>query len=321
MKNKICFSIFKADSCIRCKPKINHLKPPEMNNIIDQQKCTQCNLCVEICPNNILGIDHEKRIYFIPERESICIACGQCMAVCESEAITVNGLSYDKDFFDLPENKIDYNLFRDFIANRRSIRNFRNKAVPDELVSKILDTVSFAPFGASPKKMHITVVNDREIIETSLPFVEQFLTDIVKWIENPIASFMMKKGGGKEAFSTVKNFLYPMIKKGNYQLETGDHITRNAPTLLLFHAKKDAEEHTSNSLIYATYLMLAAHALGLGTLMNGIIPPAVNHVKELRRIFQIPDDHNTVITLLMGYPKYKYKRAIYRQNHRIHHVN
>jgi nitroreductase len=276
---------------------------------------------VEICPNKILGIDQEKRVYFLPEKESICMECGQCMAVCASAAITVDDLSYEKDFFDLPENKVGYKLFMDFIANRRSIRNFKKTAVSDELVNQILESVSFAPFGAAPEKMHITVVNNREIIESALPLIEQFLTNIIKWIENPIAAFMMKSGGNRESFHTVKNFLYPIIKKGNYQLKSGDHITRDAPLLFLIHAETGAEEHTSNAMIYATYMMLAAASLGLGTLMNGIVPPAVNHVADLRHLFRIPDDHDTVISLLVGYPKYKYHSAILRKKHTLHFIS
>lgn len=291
-----------------------------MNNSIDQKECTQCHLCVEICPNKIIGINTKKEVYFISERESICLECGQCMAVCESQAVTVDGLTYEKDFFDLPENNVNYELFKDFLAHRRSIRNFKKQEIPEDLINKILDSVSFAPFGASPEKMHITVVSNRGTIETALPHLERFLTQIVKWIENPVASFMMKRSANREQFNTVKNFLYPIIRKGNYELKTGDHITRNAPALLLFHAEKGAEEHTSNSYIYATYVMLAAQALGLGTLMNGIIPPAVNHMAELQQIFQIPKDHEVVISLLVGYPKYQYKRAIYRQKHILHHT-
>ena len=81
----------------------------------------------------ILGLNDKGEVHFIQERESICLKCGQCMTICSTKAISVNGLSYENDFIDLPQNNIDYNSFIDFLANRRSIRNFKDKAVPDEV--------------------------------------------------------------------------------------------------------------------------------------------------------------------------------------------
>ena len=284
-----------------------------MENNINQEICNKCKFCIEVCPSNVIGINTKEEVYFIPERESICINCGQCMAVCSTKAITVNGLSYDNDFIDLPENNIDYKNFIDFLANRRSIRNFKNKPVSNEIINQILNSISYAPYGAEPQKINITVINNRKKIETALPYISKFLDDIIKWVENPIASFMIKRKKGQETFNTIKNHLYPIAKLENYKLKFGDRITRDAPSILIFHAKKGAEEHTNNSLIYATYSILTAHALGLGATMIGIVPAAINKVKEIREIFQIPEENEAIISVIIGYPKYKYKRAIKRK--------
>ncbi|MCJ7688124.1 MAG: nitroreductase family protein [Clostridiaceae bacterium] len=288
-----------------------------MDSNINQEICTKCKLCIEVCPCNILGTNETAEVYFKPERKSICLNCGQCMAVCGSKAITVNGLSYANDFIDLPENNIDYNKFVDFLANRRSIRNFKDKPIPNHIIDKILDSISYAPYGAEPNKMNITVVNDRKKIESVLPHLEKFLDNIVKWIENPVVYYMIKRRNDPEKFNTLINHLYPMAKLGNYKLEFGDRITRNAPALIIFHAKRDAESHTDNSLIYATYTMLAAHSIGLGATMIGIVPNAINKVKEVRDIFLIPDENEAVMSVIIGYPKFKYKRTIKRKNKNI----
>lgn len=235
------------------------------------------------------------------------------MAVCNTKSIVVNGLAYDIDFKDLPQNNVDYNTFINFLANRRSIRNFEDKAVPDDIIQKVLDSISFAPYGAEPKKTQITVVNDRKIIESALPYIEIFLDKIVKWIEHPIASRIMKRRNSPEKYNTVKNHLYPIAKYGNYKLKDGDRITRNAPAIIILHAKTDAEEHTNNSMIYATYLMLAAHSLGLGATLIGIVPPSINKIREVRDIFRIPDENEAIISIILGYPKISYKRAIVRK--------
>jgi nitroreductase/NAD-dependent dihydropyrimidine dehydrogenase PreA subunit len=292
-----------------------------MKNFINKAACTQCRLCVEICPCHIFGVNDQKEVYVIHERESICQICGQCMAVCKEEAIRIDGLSYEKNFPDLPETYVGYQDFVDLLSTRRSVRKFQNKAVPDDIMNQILDSIAFAPFGAMPEKMHITVVNNRAKIEESLPYFVEFLNNMVRWMENPITSFLIKSRSKKETFNTVKNHLYPILKMESYSKEYGDRITGNAPALLLFHAEKGAEEHTDNALIYATYAMLAAQSLGLGTTMMGILPPAINTAKALKKIFMIPKNHETVISLILGYPKYHYHKAIKRNSHQIHWVS
>ncbi len=206
---------------------------------------------------------------------------------------------------------------QDFLATRRSIRNFKDKPVPKEMIQQIIDSIAFAPYGSSPNEVNITVVNNRKTIESALPLISEFLGNIVEWIDNPFIRFMIKRKKGIETFNTIKNHIYPIAKLGNYKLEYGDRITRNAPAILIFHGSKGAEEHTNNSLISATYTMLSAHSLGLGATMIGIVPAAINKIKKVKDIFQIPEDNEAVISVVLGYPKYKYKRAVKREKKHI----
>ena len=292
-----------------------------MAYFINLKTCNQCRLCTEVCPSHVIGVNENKETYFIPDRLSICLKCGQCMAVCQTESITVDELEYGRDLIELPGTLPGYEQFISLLSHRRSVRNYLKKPVPDETVQKMLETVSYAPFGASPEKMHITVVNNRPKIEKTLPVIETFLNNIVKWINNPVASMIIKRKTGRETFNTVKNHLFPIALSGNYKLERGDRITRGAPLLMIFHADKGAEEHTSNAFIYATYVMLAAQTLGLGAAMNGIVPAAINKVDSLKQTFRIPESHEAVIAVIAGWPKYKYRRAIKRSNLQIRNLN
>ena len=292
-----------------------------MESTINSESCIKCKFCIEVCPCNIIGLNPEKGVHFIAERTSICLKCGQCMAVCSTKSITINGLSYEHDFIDLPDHNVDHKNFVNFLANRRSIRNFKDKPVSSELIHQILESVAYAPYGADPEKINITVINNRKRIEAALPYIAEFLDNIVKWIENPIASYMIKRKKGQEMFNTIKNHLYPIAKLENYKLKFGDRITRDAPAILIFHAEKGAEEHTNNSIIYATYTMLAAHALGLGATMIGIVPAAINKVREVKEIFRIPEEHEAVMSVIIGYPKYKYQRTIIRKRQVINWIN
>ena len=292
-----------------------------MKSTVNSEICSKCQKCIEVCPCNIIGSNPEEEVHFIEERTSICIKCGQCMAVCGTKAINVNGLTYEDDFMDLPDHNVDHTSFVNFLANRRSIRNFKDKPISNKLIQQILDSVAYAPNGAEPEKINITVTNNRKQIETALPYIADFLDNIVRWMENPMASRMIKRKRGQETFNTLKNHLYPIAKLENYKLEFGDRITRDAPAILIFHADKGAEAHTNNSIIYATYTMLAAHALGLGATMIGIVPNAINKVPKVREIFRIPEQHEAIISVIIGYPKYKYQRTIKRNRQSINWID
>jgi len=289
-----------------------------MQNRIDQSLCKNCGRCTEVCPNKIIGKNGS--IYFKQEREYLCLQCGQCMAVCPTKSVLIEGLSYDNDFNELPSNKNDYKNFIEVLSTRRSVRNFKNRPVSDELIDEIVNSVSYAPFGASPEKMEISIINNRETIESALPLISDFYHGLEKMIENPIKSRILRLLAGKEDYQTVKNHLYPIAKGGNYTLEQWDGITRGAPTLITVNAAKDAEAHTNNGVIYATYIMLTAHAIGLGATMIECLIAAINRNKKLKQIFQIPEDNEAVMSVIIGHPKYRYRRTIKRTKHRIHKV-
>ena len=140
-----------------------------MQNKIDQSHCKNCGICTEVCPNKIIG--KNDNVYFKQEREHLCLQCGQCMAACPTNSVHVKGLSYENDFNKLPANKIDYKDFIGVLATCRSVRNFKKRAVSDELIIEIVNSVSYAPFGASPEKMEISIINNRKTIESALPLI------------------------------------------------------------------------------------------------------------------------------------------------------
>jgi nitroreductase len=105
----------------------------------------------------------------------------------------------------------------------------------------------------------------------------------------------------------MKNRL-PELKMG-----IEDTITRNAPAMILFHANRDAENYRGDIYIALTYGFLAAYALGLGGSAMDIIPPPIERNRELRKMFFIPDTNEVVGCMILGYPKYRYKRGIKRE--------
>ncbi len=56
-----------------------------MTAVVDKDKCTGCETCVDECPAVAITIEKEKA----KVDKELCVDCGSCADVCPSEAITV----------------------------------------------------------------------------------------------------------------------------------------------------------------------------------------------------------------------------------------
>lgn len=282
--------------------------------LIDQAICTRCNLCVEVCPNKILFPDEEHQIAIRPDRMKFCFSCGQCMAVCPEKSISVGNLSYESILFDLPPTVSYDDCFYNLIATRRAIRNFKDKPVPEELLEKIVEAISFAPPGFPPVKTELIVVQDRDLIRNALPHMVDLYDGLLHAFRNPVSRFFIKREVGSQRFHTMKDHLIPLLKTRMAELKAGaeDTITRNAPAMILFCGDRAGEDIQADVYIAATYGMLAVHSLGLGGSVMDLIPPAIERSKPLRKMFNLSENTEVIASIIIGYPRYKYLRGIKR---------
>ncbi|PKP22569.1 MAG: hypothetical protein CVU05_03270 [Bacteroidetes bacterium HGW-Bacteroidetes-21] len=282
---------------------------------IDSAVCKKCGLCIKVCPNKMLATASDGTATFIPGRIQLCMSCGQCMAVCNAKAVTIPGLSYEENIFESGEQTVDIEKLSHFMATRRSVRNFSDKPVPDDVLHKLLQSIEYAPYGSEHNGICVTVVRDRQKIAQALPIMSEFYRWLYKMLTGRMTRFFMKRKMSPELFNTLDKHLKPRLDVNHYDTSDGtDHITRNAPCVLIFHAPKDTPEHSQDGMIYVTYAALAAHALGLGACINGLVGAAVNKRDELRQIFDIPPENEVVISLLLGYPAVKIKKGIRHKN-------
>lgn len=93
--------------------------------------------------------------------------------------------------------------------------------------------------------------------------------------------------------------------------EGRDELLYGAPCAMLFHHSPYADP--ADSTIAATYAMLAAHSLGLGSCMIGMVSPMMQRDKQLMDKYQIPKGNKLGIVLIMGYPQFPYQHTIRRK--------
>jgi len=66
--------------------------------------------------------------------------------------------------------------------------------------------------------------------------------------------------------------------------------------------------------VYAAYnLMLAAQRVGLGTCQIGYFNGALDRSRSLRCALGLPEDRRAEVTLVLGYPRYRFRRVLPRR--------
>ncbi|MDD5309313.1 MAG: nitroreductase family protein [Deltaproteobacteria bacterium] len=286
----------------------------------DEAGCSGCARCVEACPECILEL-HEKRPRFEPGADADCISCGHCVMACSTGAARHSAFT-DADFYPVERGEVGFDGLVRLFSARRSVRRFKDEPVPRELIDKVIEATSTAPMGFPPHTTEVLVFNDRGKIQELIPHMVKGYAGLEGAVANPVARFFVKRAVGAPLYKALETHVIPVTKRARrlYEERKLERYLWNAPALLLFHADRFATSNLENTWIAVTYAMLAAHALGLGTLVNGLLPPIVDRSKELRFKLGIPRDNQVQAALLLGFAKLQYKRGIRRKLRKVEYV-
>ncbi len=280
---------------------------------IDQDKCSACGACVEVCKNLSFKIENGKLA--INENSIFgCFGCGQCVAVCPTGAIKVEGrMLSDSDFITLPEkeSRADYSQLYSVMLARRSVRDFKVHEVEDELVQKILEASSTSPMGIPPSDVGVLVLKGKEKVrQFSFDFIDHAKS--VRWLFSPAALFFIMPFLSKDERKMFKTFITPLFDFLITRKEKGENwLLYDAPLAMYFYGSPFSDD--ADAYIAATYAMLAAETLGLGSCMIGSVHPLLKRGgAKLKKKYGIRSKMTSGIVVVFGYPKFKYQKAIKR---------
>ena len=165
------------------------------------------------------------------------------------------------------------------ITGRRSIRNYSDRIVPDELIEKLIDTGIHAPSALALFPWSFIVVKDIEMMKRISDYVKPVVLEGLK---------NAKRVGMTQKYLDMVG-------------EEGFSIFYNAPCVLFVLGRNDAPIADIDCSLCAQNIMLAAHSLGLGTCWIG----SARHLEKNPGLVEelgIPDEYHLVAPLVLGYP-------------------
>ncbi len=323
--------------------------------VLDEEKCNACKRCINSCPIQLLMLDDD--IVRPNERYDHfrCIGCQNCAAVCTEKAITIEsdyrvpkGFWKNDHLFDggkiLPvpfSDKID----RDFqeyedqltetekvIYKRRSVRLYRKKQVPKELVDRVIEAGRFAPSAGNNQPWKFIVIQNRETIDEIDRKCKEFARYIMlgtlprPWIEKKVPGdknaklklwqkalirALVRFRGPGEMDQRARGGINAIVADPDY------HTFFHAPTLILLLAdKRGIGSIDLDTGIAGQNMVLAAHSLGLGTCWAALIDGLQGSRKYMEELGILPP-FELVSSITLGYPRGKVDNIVKREKARV----
>lgn len=257
---------------------------------VDQEKCIRCGLCGKVCPMGIIHLGEQGPQY----SGGHCIACGHCVAVCPKAALDNIKAPLANQMLLEKTPVLDSDTAARFLRARRSIRAYKEVAVPRDKVLQLLDIARLAPTGGNSQGVAYYVFDQPKTLR-------QITASTIEWMQEAI------KGSSPWA-----PYYVGVVEK--YQSTGADVILRGAPCLVVATAPKSllgrCRDNTHFSLAYAE---LYAPSIGLGTCWAGFFEAcASNGYQPLLKLLGLPEDVGVTGGIMVGYPQYTYRRLVDR---------
>lgn len=253
---------------------------------VNQEKCIHCGICIKECPTLVLRMSPQG-----PEavKSQACIACGHCVAVCPTEALDniKAPLGHQLDAKGFP--KLTAEEAEGFLRSRRSIRSYKQTAVPREKLLKLVEIAHFAPTASNQQGVSYVIIDDKKALAKAIEIV-------IQWLEKDVL-----------LGSRFAGYIQAYRETGN------DAVLRSAPSLILTTTAKDFLRGRENSVFSLAYLELYVPTLGLGSCWAGIFEVcALSENSPLLELFNISEGKKITGAVMVGYPEYSYHKIVDR---------
>jgi nitroreductase/NAD-dependent dihydropyrimidine dehydrogenase PreA subunit len=252
---------------------------------IDKDTCTKCGICATQC--NIIIFKDGSYPRQIPGLDEYCMRCGHCVAVCPTGSLTHKEMPPEQTLAIDKKLDISFAQCANLIKSRRSIRDFKDKAVPKAEIERILDVARFAPTGHNMQEVKWLVVYDRA-------YMRKISAIGAEWLR-----FMMKNN---PQMSAMFAGIIQLLDAGK------DMFLQGAPAAVLAYGQKGNPMSATDCAIALSYFDLTAKSAGLGCCWAGFFYMCAGSYPEMMKELALPEGMTPYGALMLGYPKYSYPR-------------
>jgi len=162
------------------------------------------------------------------------------------------------------------------IYQRRSVRDYRPDAVPQEAIDALVAAAVHAPSAMNLQPWAFIVIEGREILSRCAERAKHYLLETLE----PNS---------------------PLYRYRAQLSEPSFDIFYGAPALIVIAATSDAAQAAEDCCMAAQNLLLAAHGIGLGTCCIGFARPWLS-LSDTKSELQIPEIYAPVVPIVVGYP-------------------
>ena len=262
---------------------------------VDDELCTRCRKCVDDCPSRIIE-QKDNDLPLIPtDKEMYCIQCQHCLAVCPTAAVSILGKNpYDSMVISSDKLPRLESMIR-LIRGRRSVRQYKDENVDNDLIGKLLHTLANAPSGVNSHKLTFRLIGNKEVMH--------------RIREKVLAELQVAVDTGR----IPGQFAYLINAVPAFKEQGRDILFRDAPHALIISASPDAACPDEDVTLALAYFELLAQSAGLGTVWWGMLKMFLESLPELKPLFGVPAGH-AYYGMLFGLPNVTYQRTVQRDD-------
>jgi nitroreductase/NAD-dependent dihydropyrimidine dehydrogenase PreA subunit len=277
---------------------------------INQETCTRCGVCLAVCTGRVFGRADERVEALAPEE---CWLCGHCVAACPADAIHHSAYPVEEcpslEPALLPTRDGLVAAFRE----RRSLRVFRDKPVPREVVRELVDLARWAPSAGNGQPVDWLAFDDPARIAALSAGAVAALAHTARLVRNPLLRPLLILTLGAEKIRRGLESADSFERLAQRHAQGEDPIFFCAPVVLVAYVPDD-DYFGRDDAVYAAYnLALAAQVSGLGTCQIGYFIVALERSRRLRGMLGLPEGRRAQVVLTLGYPRYRFRRMPMRR--------
>jgi len=299
----------------------------------DPKKCTRsrgssCQLCSDNCPTHAweLADGQEPRL----KADHSCISCYNCMIACPRNAISiVEAYHVDSGYFattphtlearppakplDAEGNPAEWTATEKEVLNRRSVRNFKDRPVPEPLIRRVLEAGRFAPSAGNCQPWKFIVLTDKALMNelnegiwAGLNFVHTIYED---------DEMVKQLAAGFELTPQAPGTFDPRVVIGGMGSAARGYgpVLHNAPVVILMLEDERAISGGGINIgICGQNMTMVANSLGLGCCWVGFAAVA-GRIPALADKLGIEPPWKLMSSLALGYPKFKQEGMVSRE--------